>query len=70
MGKLQPNRRLYIEVLRSMTPDQRLRKAFELTALTRKLARAGVVRQNPSLGSDEIDRLTRDRIMQWHNRTS
>jgi hypothetical protein len=70
MGKLQANRRLYIEVLRSMTPEQRLRKAFELTAMTRELARAGVVRQYPDAGPDEIDRLTRDRIMWWRSRTS
>lgn len=70
MGKLQANRQIYIEVLRSMTPEQRLRKAFELTAMTRELARAGIVRQHPELGPDEIDRLTRDRIMRWHSKTS
>lgn len=70
MGKLQANRQFYIRILRSLTPEQRLRKAFELTAMTRKLARAGVARQHPDLGPEEIDRLTRDRIMSWHNRTS
>ena len=70
MGKLQANRQFYIRILRSLTPEQRLRKAFELTAMTRELARAGVARQHPDLGSEEIDRLTRDRIMSWHSRTS
>jgi hypothetical protein len=70
MGKLQANRRLYIEVLRSMTPEQRLQKALELTAMTRELARAGVARQHPELGSVEIDQLTRDRIVSWHSKTS
>ena len=70
MGKLQANRQLYIEILRSMTPEQRLRKAFELTAMTRELARAGVSRQHPDLDPEEIDRLTRERIMSWHSKTS
>jgi hypothetical protein len=70
MGKLQANRQLYIRILRSLTPEQRLRKAFELTAMTRNLARADVARRHPDLGPEEIDRLTRDRIMSWHNRTS
>jgi hypothetical protein len=70
MGKLQANRQLYIRILRSLTPEQRLRKAFELTAMTRELARAGVARQHPDLGPEEIERLTRDRIMSWHSRTS
>jgi hypothetical protein len=69
MGKLHANRQLYIEILRSMTPEQRLRKAFELTAMARELARAGVSRQHPDLDPDVIDRLTRDRIMAWHSKT-
>jgi hypothetical protein len=70
MGKLQANRQLYIRILRSLTPEQRLRKAFELTAMSRELARAGVARQHPDLGPEEINRLTRARIMSWHSRTS
>lgn len=70
MGKLQANRLLYIQILRSLTPEQRLRKAFELTTMARELARAGVARHHPDLGPEEIDRLTRDRIMSWHSRTS
>ena len=33
MGKTPGNRRLYIAILRGMTPEQRLRKAFELTGM-------------------------------------
>jgi hypothetical protein len=33
--KAQPNRRIYIETLRRMTPEQRLAKAFELSDMTR-----------------------------------
>jgi hypothetical protein len=38
--------------------------------MTRELTRAGIVRQHPELGPEEIDRLTRDRIMLWHSKTS
>ncbi|MGH9158376.1 MAG: hypothetical protein ACRD2X_00095 [Vicinamibacteraceae bacterium] len=67
MLKPQPNHKLYIEVLRSMGPEQRLRKAFELAAFGRELLRAGIRRRHPGLSDSEIDALVRDRVMQCHN---
>jgi hypothetical protein len=70
MSKLQPNRAIYVDVLRRMTPEQRLAKAFELTSMVRQLARAGVAHRNPGLEAAEVDRLTREHIRQWHSRIS
>jgi hypothetical protein len=70
MVKAEPNRAKYIEVLRRMTPEQRLAKAFELTRMVRELARAGIAGRNPGLDPSAIDRLTREHILRWHSKTS
>ncbi len=44
----RPNRRLYIEKLRRMTPEERLRKALELTDEVRELTRAGDTSSTPA----------------------
>ncbi len=35
--KQHPNHDLYMQTLKSMTPEQRLKKDFELSAITKKL---------------------------------
>ena len=70
MAKSDQNRRLYIEVLRRMTPEQRLRKALELTRAVREIARAGVRSRNPDLTSAEIDRLAVEQLLRWHSKSS
>jgi hypothetical protein len=37
--------------------------------MVRELARAGIVRRNPGLDAGEIDRLTREYILQWPSTT-
>ena len=70
MGKTQPNRAVYVDVLRRMTPEQRLAKAFELTSMVRELARVGIAHRNPGLAPVEVDRLTREYILRWPSKTS
>jgi hypothetical protein len=70
MGKTLTNRRLYIDILRGMTPEQRLLKSYELTYMTRELLRAGLRRLHPELSSDELQALLCDRLLHWHNKTS
>lgn len=70
MGKTDQNRRLYIEILRRMTPEQRLRKAMELTRDVRELSRAGIRSRNPDLSPAEVDRLGVEQMFRWHNKTS
>jgi len=66
--KPRPNHRLYIEVLRRMTPEQRLLKAFELTEFSRDLFKRGLRRRFPDLSEDELHRLYLQRLEKCHNR--
>ena len=66
--KPRPNHAVYLRALRSMSPQARLRKAFELSAFTRALFCAGLARRFPALSRVELDRLMRDRLERCHNR--
>jgi hypothetical protein len=66
--KPRPNRQRYLEVLRSMTPEQRLRKAFELSEFARALFLRGLRHRFPEASEDEIKRIYLQRLMKCHNR--
>ena len=66
--KSRPNHGLYIQTLRRMSPEARLRKAFELTEFTRQLFRAGLRRRFPELTEDELNRIYVERLIKCHNR--
>jgi hypothetical protein len=66
--KERPNHRRYIEVLRSMTPEQRLQKAFELSEFSRALFVEGLRARHPDLGTEEFGKLLRSRLDRCHNR--
>jgi hypothetical protein len=57
-----PNHRLYLLALRKMTPDQRLAKAFELSAIAKKLFIEGLREQFPSTTEEEFRRILRARL--------
>ena len=67
-AKPRPNRRQYIEVLRRMTPQQRLAKAFELSELTKRLFKQGLRKQFPELSEEDFHRLYLERLAKCHNR--
>lgn len=52
--KPRPNHQRYIEVVRSMTPEQRLLKAFELSDLAKKLFKHGLRKRFPDLSEEEF----------------
>ncbi|SMB89595.1 hypothetical protein SAMN00808754_0181 [Thermanaeromonas toyohensis ToBE] len=66
--KPRPNHRIYIEVLREMTPEQRLAKAFELSALGKELFLHGLRERYPDLSEEEIRKIYLERISKCHNR--
>jgi hypothetical protein len=66
--KPRPNHRQYIEVLRRMTPQQRLAKAFELNALSKQLFKEGLRRRFPDLPEENFHRLYLERLAKCHNR--
>jgi hypothetical protein len=68
--KPRPNHPVYLRALRAMSPQARLRKAFELSAFTRALFRTGLARRFPGLSRVELDRLARKRLERCHNRNS
>ncbi len=66
--KTRPNHRLYIEVLRRMTPEQRLAKAFELSALAKQAFIDGLRKRFPDLSEEEFKKLLLARLEKCHNR--
>jgi hypothetical protein len=68
--KKQPNRRVYIETLRRMTPEQRLEKAFELSDLTHEALRVAVATRHPEASSDELQALYLERLERCRRRSS
>jgi hypothetical protein len=67
-GKPRPNHHVYLRVLRAMTPEQRLRKAFELGAAARAMFEHGLRRRFPTLNAAVLARLVRERLDRCHNR--
>ena len=66
--KERPNDAAYLNVLRRMTPQQRLAKAFELSELTRKMFRQGLSERFPDLSPDDFHKLYLERLARCHNR--
>ena len=65
--KPHPNHRIYLEILRRMTPEQRLLKAFELTEFSRQLFRQGLRNLHPELSEEELQKLYLARLEKCHN---
>ena len=51
-----------------MTAEQRLIKAFELSAMTRELFRQGLRQAHPDLSPADFQRLFLERLDRCHNR--
>jgi len=66
--KLQPNRQKYIEILRRMTPEQRLNKAFELSRFAKELFITGIRKRFPDATEEEIQKIVLERLQKCHNR--
>ena len=66
--KPQPNRQRYLDVLRSMTPEQKLLKAFELSELSKASFIEGLRLRFPDATEDEFRRILLDRLMRKSQR--
>jgi len=66
--KKRPNHKKYIEILRNMTPEQRLLKAFELSDFSKELFRHGLRKRFPDLPEEDFQKLYLKRIDKCHNR--
>ena len=68
--KPQPNRKKYIEILRGMTGEQRLRTGFELFDMATKIMIEGIKTQNRSITPEEIQEEVIRRMMRCHRKNS
>ena len=68
--KTRQNHKLYIQILRRMSPEERLGKAFELRELGMALFRQGLRSRNPDLTAEELKTLERKLEDRWRNRIS
>ena len=66
--KERPNHKLYIQVLRHMSPEARLLKSFELSQFSRQLFIDGLRKRFPHLTEDELKRVYLRRLDKCHNR--
>lgn len=66
--KQRPNHRLYIQTLRQMTPEARLRKAFELSEFSKNLFITGLRERYPNLPEQEFHQILLERLLKCHNR--
>ena len=66
--KPRPNHKLYIQILRKMTPEQRLKKVFELTDLANELCKTGIRNQFPHLSEAEQHEIYLQRLEKCYNR--
>jgi len=58
----------YIEILRNMTPQQKIDKIFELNKLGDDLFRAGLKKRFPNLTKEEFNKLYKSRIEKCYSR--
>ncbi|MBU2563356.1 MAG: hypothetical protein KJ568_02785 [Actinobacteria bacterium] len=67
MGSINDSHREYIKIIRRLTPEERLKKCFELNELTKKLFLTGLKNRFPDLSQEEIKKLYLKRINKCHN---
>jgi hypothetical protein len=66
--KDRPNHRIYIQVLREMSPEKRLLKAFELSEFANQLFIHGLHKRFPDLSGEEFKKILLERLDKCHNR--
>jgi hypothetical protein len=66
--KPQPNRKRYVEILRTLTPEERVVQAFALTELVREALKSGLRRRFPEMTDAELHLLYLSRLETCHNR--
>ena len=65
--KTYPHKQRYHEILRNMTPQAKLEKAFELSDLANAAFRAGLKSRYPHLPEDELEQLYQEKLKACHN---
>ena len=66
--KPRPQRRAYLQVLRNMTPEERVQKAFEMSAFTKQLFKQGLRERFPELSDADLHEIYLARLAKCHNK--
>jgi hypothetical protein len=66
--KPRPNQRQYREILRNMTDEEKLLKAFELSEMGRRLFKDGLRARFPEKSEEDIHTIFLQRLEKCHNR--
>jgi hypothetical protein len=66
--KPRPNHHRYLQMLRAMSPEQRLLKAFDLSSFSKTLFLEGLRARFPQATAAEIHRILMARLEKCHNR--
>ena len=53
-------------IVKAMSGEQKVAKAFELTEMTRQLMRAGLRHQHPQASEEEIHEMVVDRLLRYN----
>ena len=64
----RPNHQKYLEILSRMTPDQKLKKVSELSAMSKAIFKEGLRARFPDPGEVEFHKLFLERLALAHNR--
>ncbi len=67
-SKQSPNHKQYLITLNKMSTEQRLLKALELSATTKKLFMAGLNKRFPDKTETEIKKIYLQRLAKCYNR--
>ena len=66
--KPDPNHKIYLEILRQVPPEQRLRTAFNLSECSKQFFYQGLRNRFPDLSQAELKKLFLERLDKCHNR--
>ncbi|MEE8324764.1 MAG: hypothetical protein V3R31_03840 [Candidatus Humimicrobiaceae bacterium] len=67
MKTINPDHKEYIKIMRKISPEDRLRKSFELNELTKKLFLTGLKNRFPELSDKELKKIYLKQIGKCHN---
>jgi hypothetical protein len=66
--KKRLNHKKYIEILKKMSPEQKLLKMFELSEYSKKLFWYGLKNKYPDLADDKLKKIYLEKLIKCHNR--
>jgi hypothetical protein len=66
--KTYPNKQRYHNILKVMTPQEKLEKSFDLTDFSNAAFKAGLRNRYPDLTDDELEQLYLEKLRSCHNR--